>query len=259
MIQVHGLSKSFGQSADGVQVLRDVDFEVRDDEFVSILGPSGCGKTTLLRIIAGLVDHDTGSVRVEGREVSGPGPDRAVVFQQFSLLPWMTVSENIGFGLRLRGVARSEWSRRAHELTQLVGLRGFEGHYPRQLSGGMQQRVGLARALAVDPAILLMDEPFAALDEQTRFLMQEELLRIWQEARKTVVFVTHSMEEALILSDRILLLSGRPGRVKEYLDVPFGRPRSRSIAASAEFQRLREHLWEQLRQDQADEPEAVAS
>ncbi|HEX5451661.1 MAG TPA: ABC transporter ATP-binding protein, partial [Candidatus Limnocylindrales bacterium] len=227
--------------------------------FVSLLGPSGCGKTTLLRILAGLVDRNGGSIEVEGKEIHGPGPERAVVFQQFSLLPWMTVSENIGFGLRLRGVAKSTWSSRAGDLAKLVGLRGFEGHYPRQLSGGMQQRVGLARALAVDPKVLLMDEPFAALDEQTRMLMQEELLRIWQATRKTVVFVTHSIEEALLLSDRVLLLTGRPGRVQEFLEVPFGRPRDRSIAASAEFQKLREHLWEQLRVSQVDESLAAAS
>ncbi len=259
MITVNGLRKAFAGQGEGTLVLRDVSFEVADNEFVSLLGPSGCGKTTLLRILAGLVDYDDGQVEVEGKEVSGPGPERAVVFQQFSLLPWMTVLDNIGFGLRLRGVPRSTWSARAAELARLVGLTGFEKHYPRQLSGGMQQRVGLARALAVDPHVLLMDEPFAALDEQTRMLMQEELLRIWQETRKTVVFVTHSMEEALLLSDRILLLTGRPGVVQEVLEVPFGRPREREITTSAEFHRLREHLWEQLRQNQSDNVAAPAS
>jgi NitT/TauT family transport system ATP-binding protein len=252
MIKVTGLNKTFvGQSA-RVSVLRDINFEVRDNEFVSILGPSGCGKTTLLRVIAGLVQRDNGTIEVEGHDVSGPGPERAVVFQHFSLLPWMTVLDNIGFGLRLRGVSKAVWSKKATELASLVGLSGFEGFYPGQLSGGMQQRVGLARALAVEPAILLMDEPFAALDEQTRMLMQEELLRITQEARKTIVFVTHSMEEALLLSDRILVLGGRPGVVQEYLDVPFERPRDRSITTSLEFQRLREHLWEQLKSTQIE-------
>jgi ABC-type nitrate/sulfonate/bicarbonate transport system ATPase subunit len=250
MITVTGLNKTFASKVGGVPVLRDVSFEVRDNEFVSILGPSGCGKTTLLRILAGLVDHDGGSIQVEGKEVSGPGPDRAVVFQHFSLLPWMSVLDNIGFGLRLRGVPKAMWSKQALQLAQLVGLQGFENFFPRQLSGGMQQRVGLARALAVEPAILLMDEPFAALDEQTRLLMQEELLRITQEAHKTIVFVTHSMEEALLLSDRVLLLTGHPGVVQEYLEVPFDRPRDRSITTSLEFQRLREHLWEQLRRTQ---------
>jgi NitT/TauT family transport system ATP-binding protein len=250
VITVTGLKKVFGTPPNVTPVLRDVSFEVRDNEFVSLLGPSGCGKTTLLRIIAGLESRDDGHVVVEGRDVTGPGPDRAVVFQQFSLLPWMTVLDNIGFGLRLRGVPKAAWAERSRDLANLVGLRGFEKHYPRQLSGGMQQRVGLARALAVDPPVLLMDEPFAALDEQTRLLMQEELLRIWQETRKTVVFVTHSMEEALLLSDRILLLTGRPGVVQEFIDVPFGRPRERGITQTVEFQRLREHLWDQLRVSQ---------
>ena len=254
MIQITQLTKRFGDGDQGVLVLRDVSFEVRDNEFVSVLGPSGCGKTTLLRIVAGLVPYDSGAVRVDGEDVTGPGPERAVVFQQFALLPWMTVEENIGIGLRLRDVPRREWAARAAELAQLVWLAGLERRVPKQLSGWMQQRVGLARALAVDPAVLLMDEPFAALDEQTRFLMQEELLRIWQATRKTVFFVTHSMEEAILLSDRILLLSRRPGRVQEYLEVPFGRPRDRRIAASGEFQQLREHLWERLKVSQEDLP-----
>jgi ABC-type nitrate/sulfonate/bicarbonate transport system ATPase subunit len=253
MITVTGLNKTFTGQGRDVQVLRDINFEVRENEFVSILGPSGCGKTTLLRLIAGLVDRDDGGIAVEGRQISGPGPDRAVVFQQFSLLPWMSVLDNIGFGLRLRGVPRVQWTRKARELAELVGLAGFEHFYPRQLSGGMQQRVGLGRALAVEPAILLMDEPFAALDEQTRMLMQEELLRITEQTHKTIVFVTHSMEEALLLSDRILLLTGRPGVVQEYLEVPFARPRERAVTTSLEFQRLREHLWEQLRTTQLTE------
>jgi ABC-type nitrate/sulfonate/bicarbonate transport system ATPase subunit len=258
MIRVSGLDKTFiGHDKQTHPVLRDISFDVRDNEFVSILGPSGCGKTTLLRMLAGLVTRDAGLIEVEGREVSGPGPERAVVFQHFSLLPWMNVLDNIGFGLRLRNVPRATWSTRALALADLVGLKGFEAFYPRQLSGGMQQRVGLARALAVDPAILLMDEPFGALDEQTRLLMQEELLRISQETRKTVVFVTHSMEEALLLSDRILLLTGRPGKVQEYLEVPFQRPRDRSITTSLQFQEYREHLWQQLRATQIDEAVAV--
>lgn len=259
MIKVTGVNKTFAGQTAHVPVLRDINFEVRDNEFVSILGPSGCGKTTLLRVLAGLVQRDSGVIEVEGHEVSGPGPERAVVFQHFSLLPWMTVLDNIGFGLRLRGVPRAAWSRQATQLADLVGLKGFESFYPGQLSGGMQQRVGLARALAVEPAILLMDEPFAALDEQTRMLMQEELLRITQEARKTIVFVTHSMEEALLLSDRILVLTGRPGMVAEYLVVPFERPRDRSITTSVEFQRLREHLWGLLKTTQIEGATAADS
>ncbi len=249
MIELVDVGKRFGDE-NPVVVLEDITCRVNENEFVALLGPSGCGKTTLLRIVAGLVPPDRGQVRLDGRPIVGPGPERAVVFQHFALLPWMTVEENIGFGLRLRGVSRDVWVRRARELAELVGLRGFEGRYPRELSGGMQQRVGLARALAVDPRVLLMDEPFAALDEQTRFLMQEELLRIWQATQKTVLFVTHSMEEALLLSDRIILLSARPGRIQEILEVPFERPRDRRISLTAEFQRLREHLWDKLRVSQ---------
>jgi NitT/TauT family transport system ATP-binding protein len=256
MIELVSVGKQFG-AENPVAVLDEITFGVTEGEFVTLLGPSGCGKTTLLRIVAGLVAPDRGEVRVDGRPVVGPGPERAVVFQHFALLPWMTVEENIGFGLRLRRIPRDVWIRRARELAELVGLRGFERRYPKELSGGMQQRVGLARALAVDPRLLLMDEPFAALDEQTRFLMQEELLRIWQATRKTVLFVTHSMEEALLLSDRVILLSARPGRIQKILDVPFGRPRDRAISITPEFQQLREYLWDQLRVSQpgvADEP-----
>lgn len=253
MIKVTSVTKSFQLPSRTVLVCRGVSFEVKDGEFVTLIGPSGSGKTTMLRIIAGLETHDDGSVEVGGVEVAGPGPDRAVVFQQFALLPWMSVEDNISFGLRLRGVGKQERTKVAASLVKLVGLTGFERSYPRELSGGMQQRVGLARALAVDPAVLLMDEPFASLDEQTRFLMQEELLRIWEPTGKTVLFVTHSMEEATLLSDRIIVLAGRPSTVREIITVPFGRPRDRSVATSFEFQQLREHIWELLKPENQDD------
>jgi ABC-type nitrate/sulfonate/bicarbonate transport system ATPase subunit len=247
IIDVRRLRKSFGDGDTRVEVMRDLSLEVKENEFVTVIGPSGCGKTTLLRILAGLEPYDGGEVLVSGTPVKGPGPDRAVVFQSFALLPWLSIIDNIAFGLKLRKVDKTIRLDKARALANMVGLGGFEEMMPRQLSGGMQQRVGLARALAVDPQILLMDEPFGALDEQTRFLMQEELLRIWQETRKTVVFITHSMEEAVLLGDRVILISGRPGRVQESIVVPFARPRDRSVEKSPEFAEIKEHLWQQLR------------
>jgi NitT/TauT family transport system ATP-binding protein len=250
VIRVRGLTKRFvgpRTPAEGVLALDNIDLDVRQREFLTVIGPSGCGKTTLLRVIAGLVPFDSGSVTVNGKPVTGPGPDRAVVFQAFALLPWATVIDNIAFGLRLRGVPERQRRSIARDWIRVVGLEGFEDRLPKELSGGMQQRVGLARALAVDPEILLMDEPFGSLDEQTRRLLQEELLRIWEEHRKTVIFVTHSMEEAVLLGDRILLLSPRPGRVKELIDVPLGRPRDREAEHDLGMIETRQHLWDQLR------------
>jgi NitT/TauT family transport system ATP-binding protein len=250
MIRVKALSKEFGTLDNGdaaVLALSDIDFEVRDNEFVTVIGPSGCGKTTLLRIIAGLIPYNRGEVSIDERPVTGPGPERAVVFQNFALMPWADVLGNVSFGLEIRGVAKSEAEAKAKELIRLVGLDGFERRLPKELSGGMQQRVGLARALAVNPQILLMDEPFGALDEQTRRLLQEQLLQLWERERKTVVFITHSMEEAVMLGDRVMLMTPRPGRVKEMIDVPLKRPRSRDVEKSPAFVDIKEYLWENLR------------
>ena len=232
MIRVRGLSKEFAtfdNGSGGVLALSNIDFEVRDNEFITVIGPSGCGKTTLLRIIAGLIPYDQGEVTIDGRPVTGPGPERAVVFQNFALMPWADVLTNVTFGLDIRGTPKDECHAKARELIKLVGLEGFEKRLPKELSGGMQQRVGLARALAVDPQILLMDEPFGELDEQTRRLLQEQLLRLWEQERKTVVFITHSMDEAVMLGDRVTLMTPRPGRVKEIIDVPLKRPRLREL------------------------------
>jgi ABC-type nitrate/sulfonate/bicarbonate transport system ATPase subunit len=255
MIRVRGLSKEFGNldNGGGVQALRDISFEVNDNEFITIIGPSGCGKTTLLRIIAGLIPYNRGEVTIDGRPVTGPGPERAVVFQNFALMPWADVLTNVAFGLEVRGTTPEECRARAQRLIKVVGLKGFEKRLPKELSGGMQQRVGLARALAVNPRILLMDEPFGALDEQTRRLLQEELLRLWEQERKTVVFITHSMEEAVLLGDRVMLMTPRPGRVKEMIGVPLQRPRSREVEKSSGFVEVKEYLWEQLRAMQAAE------
>lgn len=245
----------FGMRNNGADILAlsDIDFEVHDNEFVTIIGPSGCGKTTLLRIIAGLIPYDQGEVAIDGRAITGPGPERAVVFQNFALMPWADVLANITFGLEVRGTRPDECRDRAKELIKVVGLEGFEKRLPKELSGGMQQRVGLARALAVNPQILLMDEPFGALDEQTRRLLQEQLLRLWEGQRKTVVFVTHSMDEAVMLGDRVMLMTPRPGRVKEMIDVPLQRPRSPQVEKSRAFVEIKEYLWENLRAMQVGE------
>ncbi len=243
-IAVQGVSKAFG----AVQALVDIHLSVQAGEFLSLIGPSGCGKTTLLKTIAGLLPADTGRVLVGDRTVTGPGRECSVVFQDFALLPWATVQKNVEFGLLLRGVAARERAERALHSIGNVGLAGFEQAYPSQLSGGMQQRVGLARALAVSPQVLLMDEPFASIDEQTRRLFQDDLLSLWSEERKTVVLVTHSMEEAIYLSDRVVVLSPRPGRVHQVLEVPLPRPREGGdVRATADFARLVDGLWKILR------------
>ncbi|MEE8121408.1 MAG: ABC transporter ATP-binding protein [Anaerolineales bacterium] len=250
MILVRGLIKEFAGRDDedtGVLALDNVNLEVRDNEFLTVIGPSGCGKTTLLRIIAGLISYDQGEVSINGAQVTGPGPDRSVVFQNFALLPWADVLTNVSFGLEIRGVSKTERESTAMRLVHLVGLQGFERRLPKELSGGMQQRVGLARALAVNPQILLMDEPFGALDEQTRRLLQEQLLQIWERERKTVVFITHSMEEAVMLGDRVMLMTPRPGKIKEMIDVPLERPRGRDTEKSRTFLEIKEYLWDNLR------------
>lgn len=248
MIEVQNVAKEYVSERRGkVIALKDINLTVEDGEFISIIGPSGCGKTTLLKIIAGLIPASGGTVLVNGRQVTQPGPDRAMVFQNFALLPWADVLSNVAFGLEVQGVPKAEREEKARALIQLVGLAGFEDRYPRELSGGMQQRVGLARALAVDPEVLLMDEPFGALDAQTRRLMQEELLRIYQREAKTVIFVTHAMDEAVRLADRVVLMTPRPAQIKEVLTVPFGRPRSEEMSKEPAFGEIVDYLWEQLR------------
>lgn len=226
-LTIRGLSKTYFDAYQGAHVtaLVDVSLEVRQGEFVSVVGPSGCGKTTLLNTIAGFIPPSRGEILLDGRTIKGPGPDRGVVFQSFALFPWKTVLENVTFGPKMRGVARGERERLGREYLVLVGLAGAEARYPMELSGGMQQRVGVARALANNPDVLLMDEPFASVDAQTRMTLQEELTRIWQERRPTVLFVTHDVEEALFLANRVIVLSRAPGRVVADLPVPLPRPR----------------------------------
>ena len=255
MIEITKCTKVYS-SADGsneVKALDNIDLTVRDKEFVALLGPSGCGKTTLMKIIAGLIPWNSGDVKINGQALQGPGPDRAVVFQDFALMPWADIKTNVAFGLELQGVAREEREQKARELIKAVGLDGFEDSYPKHLSGGMQQRVGLARALAVNPETLLMDEPFGALDAQTSRLMQEDLLQLHEREPKTVLFVTHGMDEALRLADRIVLMTARPGRIKETIDVPFGRPRPEGFEREDVFSDLSDYLWNTLKAMQVRE------
>ena len=247
-LSIQGVSRTF-TSAKGqaTQALLPVDFEVRDNDFVTILGPSGCGKSTLLRIVAGLDRATSGRVLLDGAPVEGPGAERGMVFQSYTLFPWLTIEQNIRFGLRERGMAEAQQKERAAYFIAKVGLRGFEQHYPKQLSGGMQQRTAIARALANDPKILLMDEPFGALDNQTRVLMQELLLGIWEAERKTVMFVTHDIDEAIFMANRVAVFSARPGRIKTELAVPLAHPRHYTIKTAPEFMDLKARLTEEIR------------
>jgi NitT/TauT family transport system ATP-binding protein len=231
-----------------VLALDKVSLEVGDREFVALLGPSGCGKSTLLYLIGGFLPVEDGEIRVEDCPVSGPGPDRGIVFQHFALFPWKTVIQNVLYGLEKQGMARDERVQRAHEFIDLVGLSGFEDSYPSQLSGGMKQRAAIARTLAIDPQILLMDEPFGALDAQTRSLMQSELLRIWARSRKTVIFVTHDVQEAVFLAERIAIMSARPGHIKEIVETRFDKEDPR-LARSPAFVDMVDHVWSLVRSE----------
>jgi NitT/TauT family transport system ATP-binding protein len=248
---VRDLRKSFRtqRSEESIQVFEGISFEVRPSEFISLVGPSGCGKTTFLRILDGLIPHDEGEILLDGKTVINPGPDKGFVFQDSSLLPWRTVMDNIILGLELQGVAKSKARQKAERYIALVGLLGFEHHYPHELSGGMQQRVNLARALIVDPQVLLMDEPFAALDAQTREIMQAELLKMWNQTKKTVIFVTHQIEEAIFLSDRVVVFSARPARIREIVKVDIRRPRSLSVKRSKEFLDLADQVWSIIQEE----------
>jgi ABC-type nitrate/sulfonate/bicarbonate transport system ATPase subunit len=263
ILSVTNVSKSFkapGRGDNRLFALRNLSFDVAEGEFVSILGPSGCGKTTCLRMLAGLATYDGGSVTVRGTQVRGPGYERAMVFQSFNLFPWKTIIQNVEFGLKMRHVARAERVVKAEAALELVGLRKFSGHYPHQLSGGMQQRVGLARALATDAEILLMDEPFGAIDAQTRELLQGELLKILDRIGKTVVFITHSVDEAIYLSDRVLVFSAGPGRVMAEYAIDLPKPRWQTqVHKHPHYEEYREAIWESLRlgmQPQAHENHA---
>jgi ABC-type nitrate/sulfonate/bicarbonate transport system ATPase subunit len=229
------------------RALEPTSLVVEDNDFICILGPSGCGKSTLLRIAAGLDEPTSGRVLLDGAPVTGPGPDRGMVFQSYTLFPWLTVRQNICFGLREKGVPQAEQARIAAHYLERVGLRGFEGHYPKMLSGGMQQRTALARALANDPRILLLDEPFGALDNQTRALMQELLLGIWESDRKTVLFVTHDIDEAIFMANRVAVMTARPGRIKSDVRIELPHPRHYTVKTTPEFSAYKARLTEDIR------------
>lgn len=244
ILRIENVGKIFTRAhKPSVEALRNINLSVHQGEFVSIVGASGSGKSTLLRIIDGLLAPSDGKVYVDDTLVTGPGRDRAVVFQQDSLLPWKTVVENVAYGLSLAGIRWSEAAKTAQRFIDLAGLTGFEQHYPHQLSGGMRQRVNVARALAVDPKILLLDEPFAALDAQTREIMQSELLSIWQQSRKTVLLITHQIDEAVFLSDRVIVFSARPGSVRREVRVNLPRPRELEVKRRPEFVALVDDIW----------------
>ena len=232
-----------------VRALQNFDIDIQEGEFLSIVGPSGCGKSTFLNVLLGLIRPDSGDVRMQGTPISGPSTNRAMVFQEFGLLPWRTVKANVELGLELKGLGSAERARVSGPLIEMVGLAGFDGHFPHELSGGMKQRVGLARALATDPDVLLMDEPFAALDAQTRDLMQVELLRIWQQAKKTVLFVTHQIDEAIYLSDRVMVMTKRPGRAKKIFPIDLPRPRDYEMRVTPEFNELKLEIWNELKDE----------
>lgn len=248
-VVVERLSKTYvDRRGQAVPALRDVSLTVASEEFLALLGPSGCGKSTLLGVVAGLIPATSGAVYFEGEPAERPLT--AMVFQEFALFPWRTVQGNVEFGLEELGVPRAERRRRAAAFLELMGLAGFEDRYPHQLSGGMRQRVGIARALAVDPAVLLMDEPFSALDAQTRQLMQEELLAIWERTRKTILYVTHNIQEAVYMADRVVVLSRRPGRVLAEIAVPLERPRTEAMLGDEAFLETTERIWALIK-DQA--------
>src|SRR6516164_8589457 len=249
-LEIANLSKRYWRDARDVLALSDVSLSVEDGEFLAIVGPSGCGKTSLLNIVAGLLPYEDGTVAIDGKRISAPGTDRAVVFQHASLMPWRTIAGNVRYGMEMqRRFDEKTMRERARHFIQLVGLNGFEKHYPSELSGGMQQRVNLARALAADPVVLLMDEPFAALDAQTREFMQAELLKIWAKAKKTVLFITHQIIEAIYLADRVVVMSARPGRVKDVFRVPFGRPRNLSLKRESRFLELEDSVWKLIEEE----------
>ena len=250
-LSIQGVGKTFPGVAGGppTQALLPVSLEVADNDFITILGLSGCGKSTLLRLVAGLEEPSIGRILLDGAPVAGPGADRGMVFQSYTLFPWLTVRQNICFGLRQKGVAAAQQREISDHFIAEIGLRGFEDHYPKQLSGGMQQRVAIARALANSPKILLLDEPFGALDNQTRVLMQELLLGIWERERKTVLFVTHDIEEAIFMASRVVVFTRRPGRIKTEVPVPLPHPRPYTIKTAPEFTALKARLTEEIRSE----------
>jgi NitT/TauT family transport system ATP-binding protein len=249
IIIVRGLCKRFSRGGKNVDAIRDFNLEISEGEFIAIVGPSGCGKSTFLHMVGGFEPITEGELLVEGHPVAGPGPDRGMVFQEFALFPWRTVAENVAWGLEIQARSRSDRVAIVERLLAKVGLTHFRDHYPAELSGGMKQRVAIARTLAFEPRILLMDEPFGALDAQNRELMQEELQTIWNETRKTVIFITHDIEEAIYLADRVIVFSARPGRTKADIPIDLPRPRDLEVKKSTAYFDYRNQIWDLLRDE----------
>ena len=248
-LEVTGLRKSYTKNGQALQILDVERFAAREGEFITVIGPSGCGKSTFLHIMGGFIDADAGAIRVYGNAVAGPGPDRGMMFQEFALFPWKTVAGNVAWGLEARGAARAHVDEVVAKYLELTGLADFRNHYPAELSGGMKQRVALARVLAFDPKVLLMDEPFGALDAQTRETMQEEVTRLWERTKKTIVFVTHDIEEAVYLGDRVVVLTARPGRIREEVKIDLPRPRGLEIKKSMQCHEYRNYVWDLIRSE----------
>jgi NitT/TauT family transport system ATP-binding protein len=248
-LEVAGLRKSYTKNGQALQILDVERFAAREGEFITVIGPSGCGKSTFLHIMGGFIGADAGAIRVYGTEVASPGPDRGMMFQEFALFPWKTVAGNVAWGLEAQGATREHIDEVVAKYLEMTGLADFRNHYPAELSGGMKQRVALARVLAFDPKVLLMDEPFGALDAQTRETMQEEVTRLWERTGKTIVFVTHDIEEAVYLGDRVVVLTARPGRIREEVKIELPRPRTLEIKKSMQCHEYRNYVWDLIRSE----------
>ena len=248
-VSIQGIEKKYNTRKGEVVALNGVNFDIKENEFICVIGPSGCGKSTLLNIIAGLLEPTAGQILVDGKPIQGTGTDRGVVFQQYALFPWLTVKKNVEFGLKLKGLSKDECDSIAMKYLKMVELEKFADSYPKELSGGMKQRVAIARAYAMNPEVLLMDEPFGALDAQTRTQLQTELLKAWQEENTTCFFVTHDIEEAIVLATRVVIMSARPGRIKEVVDIDIPYPRDQETKMSERFIELKNHIWGQVYQE----------
>jgi len=249
-LEARGVTKIYSKNGQPLEVLNVERFSVREGELITVIGPSGCGKSTFLHILGGFIKSEGGgSIRVYGEEVSGPGPDRGMMFQEFALFPWRTVAGNVAWGLETQGVPRARIDSTVDGYLQMMNLSDFRNHYPAELSGGMKQRVALARVLAIDPKVLLMDEPFGSLDAQTRETMQEELIKLWERTRKTIVFVTHDIEEAVFLGDRVVVLTARPARIREEVRIDLPRPRDLSVKKSVQCLEYRNYIWDLVRSE----------
>ena len=253
-VRIDHVGKVYQTREGAREALRDVSLDIAENEFVTVVGPSGCGKSTLLNVIAGLEKPTSGAVELDSAPITGPGPERGVVFQQYALFPWLTVADNVAFGLKLKGVDAAERAETVRRALEAVNLADFADAYPKELSGGMKQRVAIARAYAVDPQVLLMDEPFGALDAQTRTQLQQDLLETWQRSRKTCFFITHDVEEAVILAQRVVIMSARPGRVMEIVDIDLPYPRPPEIRTEPHFLNLKNHIWNKVYREFLTEP-----